>query len=178
MEIILTGASGFIGSNIVDFFIKKKILFSVITSNNNSKKKLKKKFKNKINFFNKINPKKKYILLHCASPNDITSNKNFKKSCNGNLLYTYKIVNKIKNSNLKKIIYLSTAQVYGLNLKKNVTEKTPLMPKNNYGLFHKFTEDLIFCSPFSCKTKFNASSKSGPLLIIVPSRSKIAHLKF
>ena len=35
------------------------------------------------------------------------------------------------------------------------------------------TEDLIFCSPFSCKTKFNASSKSGPLLIIVPSRSKI-----
>ena len=78
---------------------------------------------------NKINPKKKYILLHCASPNDITSNKNFKKSCNGNLLYTYKIVNKIKNSNLKKIIYPSTAQVYGLNLKKNVAEKTPLMQK-------------------------------------------------
>ena len=155
MEIILTGASGFIGSNIVDFFIKKKILFSVITSNNNSKKKLKKKFKNKINFFNKINPKKKYILLHCASPNDITSNKNFKKSCNGNLLYTYKIVNKIKNSNLKKIIYLSTAQVYGLNLKKNVTEKTPLMPKNNYGLFHKFTEDLIFC----LKSQFNLKCK-------------------
>ena len=155
MEIILTGASGFIGSNIVDFFIKKKILFSVITSNNNSKKKLKKKFKNKINFFNKINPKKKYILLHCASPNDITSNKNFKKSCNGNLLYTYKIVNKIKNSNLKKIIYLSTAQVYGLNLKNNVTEKTPLMPKNNYGLFHKFTEDLIFC----LKSQFNLKCK-------------------
>ena len=38
MEIILTGASGFIGSNLVDFFIKRKILFSVITSNNNSKK--------------------------------------------------------------------------------------------------------------------------------------------
>ena len=102
MEIILTGASGFIGSNLVDYFIKRKILFSVITSNNNSKKKLKKKFKNKINFFNKINPKKKYILLHCASPNDITSNKNFKKNCNGNLLYTYKIINIIKNSNLKK----------------------------------------------------------------------------
>tara|TARA_B100000902_G_scaffold3870_1_gene4942 strand:- start:2553 stop:3446 length:894 start_codon:yes stop_codon:yes gene_type:complete len=155
MEIILTGASGFIGSNLVDFFIKKKILFSIISSNNNSKKKLKKKFKNKINFFNKINPKKKYILLHCASPNDITSNKNFKKSCNGNLLYTYKIIDLIKNSNLKQIIYLSTAQVYGLNLKKNVTEKTPLMPTNNYGLFHKFTEDLIFC----LKSQFNLKCK-------------------
>ena len=155
MEIILTGASGFIGSNLVDFFIKRKILFSVITSNNNSKKKLKKKFKNKINFFNKINPKKKYILLHCASPNDITSNKNFKKSCNGNLLYTYKIINIIKNSNLKKIIYLSTAQVYGLKLINNVTENTPLIPKNNYGLFHKFTEDLIFC----LKSQFNLKCK-------------------
>lgn len=151
MEIILTGASGFIGSNLVDFFIKKKILFSVIASNNRSKKKLKNRFKNKINFFNKINPKKKYILLHCASPNDISSNKDFKKSCNGNLIYTYKILNMIKNSNLKKIIYLSTAQVYGLNLKNNVTEKTPLMPINNYGLFHKFTEDLIFC----LKSQFN-----------------------
>ena len=155
MEIILTGASGFIGSNLVDFFIKKKILFSIISSNSINKKKLKKTFKNKINFFNKISPKKEYILLHCASPNDITSNRDFKKSCNGNLIYTYKILNIIKNSNLKKIIYLSTAQVYGLNLKNNVTEKTPLLPKNNYGLFHKFTEDLIFC----LKSQFNLKCK-------------------
>ncbi len=136
------------------YLIKKKIKFSVIASGSSSKKKIKKKFK-KIIFFKKVKKNEEYILLHCASPNDIQSNKNFKNCCNGNLIYTYKILNALKNSNLKKIIYLSTAQVYGSNLKNNVTEKTKILPINNYGLFHKFSEDLIF----SLKYQFNLKSK-------------------
>ena len=154
MEVVITGASGFIGSNLIDLFNKKKIKFSVIASSSRSKKKIKKKFK-KIIFFKKVKKNKEYILVHCASPNDIQSNKNLKKCCNGNLIYTYKILNILKSSNLKKIVYLSTAQVYGSNLKNKVTENTRILPVNNYGLFHKFSEDLIF----SLKSQFNLESK-------------------
>ena len=52
MEVVITGASGFIGSNLIDLFNKKKIKFSVIASSSRSKKKIKKKFK-KIIFLKK-----------------------------------------------------------------------------------------------------------------------------
>ena len=49
------------------------------------------------------------------------------------LSITKKIIKKINLQNLKKVIYLSTAQIYGKNLKKKVSEKTIEKPINNYG---------------------------------------------
>ena len=143
MNVIITGASGFIGSNILDFLYKKKINIYIYSFNKKTYQKIKRKYVN-IKNFNKLNEKTPIdCVIHCAAPNDLKSNSSFQYSIKGYLQFTIDFLEQIKNLNIKKIIYLSTAQVYGKNLKNDVTEKTECLYLNNYGLFHKFCEDLI-----------------------------------
>ncbi len=143
MNVIISGASGFIGSNIIDFLYKKKINIYIYSYKKQTYKKIKKKYK-KIYNFSELNKRTKVdCVIHCAAPNDLKSNFSYEYSIKGYLQFTMDFLKKIKKFNIKKIIYLSTAQVYGKNLKNNVTEKTECLCVNNYGLFHKFCEDLI-----------------------------------
>ena len=70
-----------------------------------------------------------------------------------NLTITKNILKNLDTKNLKKIIYLSTAQVYGSNLIKKVDENTALLPNNNYGI-SRYTNE-IYLKNFAKKNKVN-----------------------
>lgn len=143
MNVIITGASGFIASNLIDFLLKKKINIFIYARNKAKFLKIKKKFP-KIKSVNKIKKDTNiYCIYHCASPNDIQSNNNIDLAIDGNIRFTQKIMLLVIKFSIKKVIYLSTAQVYGKSLTGFVDEKKKCQPLNNYGLFHKFAEELI-----------------------------------
>ncbi len=143
MNILLTGSSGFIGSNLLDFFYKNKNKIFIYSYNQKKFEKIKKNYKDIENFKN-IRKKIKFdCVIHCAAPNDIKSNANFEYSINSYIKFTNNFLEKIKKYKIEKFIYLSTAQVYGRNLRNNVKENKKCLTVNNYGLFHKFCEDLI-----------------------------------
>jgi len=143
MNVVVTGSSGFLASNLIHFLLKKKINIFILTRNKKKFLKIKKKFP-QVKSFNKIKKKINFeCIYHCASPNDIQSNKSINLSIDGNIKFTYKIMLLVIKFEIKKIIYLSTAQVYGKSLNGYVDEKKECKPLNNYGLFHKFSEDLI-----------------------------------
>ena len=143
MNVVITGASGFIASNLIDFLLKKKIHIFIIARDKKRFLKIKKKFP-KVKSLDEIKKKINIeCIYHCASPNDIQSNKNINLSIDGNIKFTYKVMLLVIKFEIKKVIYLSTAQVYGKALIGFVDEKKKCEPLNNYGLFHKFSEDLI-----------------------------------
>jgi len=143
MNVVVTGSSGFLASNLIHFLLKKKIKIFILTRNKKKFLRIKKKFP-QVKSFNKIKKKINIeCIYHCASPNDLQSNKSINLSIDGNIKFTYKVMLLVIKFEIKKIIYLSTAQVYGKSLTGHVDEKKECKPLNNYGLFHKFSEDLI-----------------------------------
>ena len=66
---------------------------------------------------------------------------------------TKQVINKINVNKLKKLIYLSTAQVYGKNLINKVSEKTIPNPINNYGKSRLATEKYL--AKIANQLKFN-----------------------
>jgi|TARA_B100001093_G_scaffold47254_1_gene40149 UDP-glucose 4-epimerase len=155
MYLLITGASGHIGSSIAHLCNKKKIKTILLTRSEKKKNYLKKRFKNCLietfkNF--KKNKNKINYVVHAASINDKYSNKN-KNAVDISLNITKKIFSNIDKSYLKKIIYLSTAQVYGSNLNFKVSENTLLEPINNYGLSRQANE--LYLETLSKKFNLN-----------------------
>lgn len=149
MYLLITGATGHIGSCIAKKCNDRKIKTILLTRSEKKSKILKKKFRNCIILTNKNLKKNNYnisTVIHTASINDKDSNKN-DNSISQNLNITVKIFESLNIKNLKKIIYLSSAQVYGSNLIGKVKETTPLLPINNYGISRCFNE--LFLKKFS-----------------------------
>ena len=145
MYLLVTGASGHIGSAIANECNQKKIKTFLLTRSEKKEKILKKKFKNCITLnYQSLKKNKKAIsfVIHTASLNDRESNNN-KNAIEESLNITKKIFSSIDLNKLKKIIYLSTAQVYGLNLIAKVSENTKTKPINNYGLSRLANENFL-----------------------------------
>ena len=145
MYLLVTGASGHIGSAIANECNQKKIKTFLLTRSEKKEKILKKKFKNctTLNYQSlKKNKKAISFVIHAASLNDRESNKN-KNAIEESLNITKKIFSSIDLNILKKIIYLSTAQVYGSNLIAKVSENTKTKPINNYGLSRLINEKFL-----------------------------------
>lgn len=123
--ILVTGCAGFVGSNLVDFYLKKK--FKVIGIDNfntgkrenlrralkNKKFKLVKadllKNKNLGKYFKKID-----TVIHLAANADVRFGPdNPKRDLEQNLIVTSNILELIRINNVKKIIFSSTGSVYG-----------------------------------------------------------------
>lgn len=80
-------------------------------------------------------------LVHCATPNDIQS-----KGEDGGLALsvtgTYRLIEHAVRHGLRRIVYLSTLQVYGTELEGVVTEATPVQCETPYGLNHYLGEEV------------------------------------
>ena len=153
-KILITGGAGYIGKNLTTFFLKKKYKISII-DNLSTSKPFSKKIKKKFNFY-KIdlsNEKKiknffknKYfdLIIHLAAFSGVQEfNKNILKSFNNNVLATKNLIKFAFKRKKTKLIFASSAAVYGKVSKKKVSEINNCRPANYYGLSKLACENII-----------------------------------
>ncbi len=151
MKILVTGGAGFIGSNIVDRLTKEG--HEVVVIDNLSTGKLE-----------NLNKKAKFYKLDIGSPQtkavfnkekfDVVYHKaaqiDVQKSINDpifdgdvNILGTINILEACKETNVKKIIYASSAAVYGEPQYLGIDEKHQINPSSYYGISKYTPENYI-----------------------------------
>ena len=147
MKILLTGGAGYIGSNVainlIDSGHKVHIIDNLITGNKFLIPKEAKFTNCNINDLNKIEEILKKdqfdILMHFAGFIQVEESVNFpEKYFNNNTTNTIELFKICKKNNLNKIIFSSTASVYGDgNSTGIVSEKDLLDPKNPYAYYNR-----------------------------------------
>ena len=83
------------------------------------------------------------IIIHLAAMNANECAKNPSNALLVNGLGTLNLVQSAKDSGVKKIIYFSTAHVYGSPLLGDISEDTLVAPSNHYAITHRIAEDYI-----------------------------------
>ncbi len=159
-KIIVTGGSGFIGTNLVNLLVKKKFFvinidklsYSSNNSNHINKTKNYKFIKSDINNFKKIkNIIKLYkpiAIFNLAAEThvdrSIDSPKNFIQS---NILGVYNLLEVLKyfkkKNKIIKLIHISTDEVYGDILTGRADEKFPYQPSSPYSASKASADHLI-----------------------------------
>lgn len=160
-NILVTGGAGYIGSHLVELFIKYKFNVVIIDNLITGHKALVHK---KAIFYNldirkevelkKIIAKHKIdSVIHLAAYLNVSeSQKNKRKYYLNNIIGTKKLVNVCKNTNIKNIIFSSSCSVYG-NVNGAVNEKKKLNPSSYYAYTKYMGEELI--KKFSKKYRYN-----------------------
>ena len=123
-KILISGGAGYIGQNLISFFLKKKYQIYVIDNLSRSMP-LNKNLKKNINFYKidlaKENIAKSFfkhrnfdLIIHLAAFSGIQEfNKNVLKSFNNNVLATKNLINFGFEKRNTKLIFASSAAVYG-----------------------------------------------------------------
>ena len=153
-KILITGGAGYIGLNLVHFFIKEKYQVYVV-DNLSTSQPINKLIKKKIKFY-KVDLRKESsvelffknknfdLIIHLAAFSGVKEfNKDVKKSFNNNILSTRNIIRfGFKNLNTK-FVFASSAAVYGKVSQKKVNEKNKCAPINYYGLSKLACEKIV-----------------------------------
>ena len=145
MKILVTGSSGFIGSHLVEYLVKKKykvIAFDRYNSNNNYGWLENSDYKKKIQFilgdirdYDSVNKAMKgcQSVMHLAAligiPYSYISPTAYIKT---NVEGTLNVLESAKNLKLKQVIITSTSEVYGTATKKKLSENDELKAQSPY----------------------------------------------
>ena len=150
-QILVTGGAGFIASHIVDELIKngdKVIVVDNLSTGNIKNVNEKAKFykvdigsKELENVFQKEKPN--YVIHHAAQIDIQKSIKNPILDSEVNVLGTLNILECCKNYNIQKIIYASSAAVYGEPKYLGIDEEHPIKPISYYGISKHTPEHYI-----------------------------------
>jgi len=142
MKILVTGGAGFIGSNLVDGLIEKGHEVLVVDNLSTGKKENINKAAKFIKLdirsdklkkvFDKEKPE---IVYHLAAQLDITKSIEHPVwDAEQNILGSINLLENCKNFGVKKIIFSSTAGVYGDTSNIPTSEDAPLNPPSPYGI--------------------------------------------
>jgi len=150
---IVTGGLGFIGSHMVDLLLSKNFKVYILDNlsggrieninhhKNNSNLSLLKKDICKLDGSSKIFKNADYV-FHFAGLGDIVpSIENPEKYFLNNAYGTLKLMEQLKNSKIKKIVYAASSSCYGLSA-KNVSENSKINLLHPYA-FSKYTGEKI-----------------------------------
>ena len=128
---LITGANGVVGSDLVKFFSKNNKVYALYRSSNKINKKLKNKnivwIKHDLSkkIFIKIKPK---IIIHCAVIHSLSKKKKISDFINTNILGLLNLIDFAKKNKIKKIIHLSSVNIYG-EIKSKILKETNFFNK-------------------------------------------------
>ena len=162
-NLLVTGCAGFIGSHLVDFFLKKNYrIIGLDNLSTGNKFFLKEALRNKNFKFIRIDLFKKNIekyfknidtVYHLAANADVRFGlKHRKKDINQNIIVTYKILEAMKKNGVKKIMFSSTGSVYGEADQIPTKETAPFPVQTSlYGASKVSAESLIsaYCEGYN-----------------------------
>lgn len=145
-KILITGASGFIGSYLVRFLIDRGYEVAVLVRNVPDY--LLELFQ-KVEIYHaditepiSLDLTKRYdVIIHLAAANDIDS-KDPKKAVNITVLGTRNVLDFCVKNQISKFIYFSTYQVYGIAT-EIIKEDSPINCVNDYAITHYFAEEYV-----------------------------------
>lgn len=148
MKILVTGGSGYIGTKLIPRLLKNKhYVINVDTQwfghylKNHSKLK---NYKMDYSSIDKIKDKNIDAVIHLASiANDPMAEIDKNLSWETSALNTYRLMEFMKKSKIKKILYASSGSVYGIKKEKKVTENSKLEPISLYNKVKMVTERII-----------------------------------
>ncbi len=152
MNLLITGASGYVGKNLINFFLKKNLYKVHVLARN--KIGIQNKNVNIINYSNFLELnlievlKNINIVIHLISKQHKTlsnSKKNYLKYFDINVRITEKLILAINRTNVDKIIFLSTIKVYGeyTNYNNKFSLKSKFRPETNYSKTKLLAEQII-----------------------------------
>lgn len=146
--VLITGASGFIGSAIAKYLIDQGIN-TIATARRSDTDSLSSELGCECHFLDITTLDEKCseilqstdVLVHCATANDIAS-----RESDGGLSLsvegTHRILYKSLCVGVKRVIFLSTVQVYGTELNGDIMEGSPVKCESLYSLNHYLAEEV------------------------------------
>ncbi len=145
MKILITGANGFIGSYIANFFLQKDCHVIATSRQFHESTKI---LLDRASLFsldvldaeqmNKVTVDAD-IIIHTATANDILS-RHALKGIELSAIGTKNILDFAVRNKISKCVVFSTLQVYGTDLSGDINEDSPLNAQNEYALNHLFAE--------------------------------------
>ena len=159
MKIVITGASGYIGSRLCLFLSEKGHDITAVCS---SKIPQQKGWTEKVKQFivgdirdeviiEKISNLKADVIIHLVSLDHHDSEKKPSFVSEINVQPTWNLLDACTSKGLKKFIYFSTIHVYGKNQDGFVYENQSITPLNAYALTHALSEEI--CNYYNRKTE-------------------------
>jgi len=153
-KILITGGAGYIGLNLIIFFLKENYKITAI-DNFSTSKPIRSELKRHINFY-KINLEKKKqvknffkkrnfdIIVHLAAYSGVQEfNNNILKSFKNNVIATKNLIDYGFAKKNTKLVFASSAAIYGKVSSKKISEKEICKPANYYGLSKYACENII-----------------------------------
>jgi len=149
-NILVTGGAGYIGSCLVTFLKKKFNVYVVDNLSIGKKSQIKSKFFYKINLsyktkLEKLLKQEKFdAIIHLAAHSNLRKSiKNPKLFYKNNVIGTKNLINLMIKYKIKKIIFSSTASVYGEPKKIPIYENSKCFPISVYGKTKLLAENYI-----------------------------------
>lgn len=138
MEILVTGANGFLGKTIVDVLKADNAIYSLSRSTGDYKISL----DDEIPFFERSFD----LVIHAAGKAHLVPKNEVQKKefYNVNVIGTKNLLKGLEKYTLpKQFVFISSVAVYGKNEGKNILESTALAAKDAYGLSKITAEELV-----------------------------------
>ncbi len=163
MKILITGATGYIGSCLTEFLSKEgsNDIIPLCRKLPNHFMDWKDKFEviecdvTLLNDLKKSIPKKIDIIIHLAAYNNVDTEQMPDKSLIVNGIGTRNMLEIARDRGCRTFIYFSTLQVYGKELEGNYSIETPVNCFDDYALTHYIAEE--YCKMFSRRYNLNVN---------------------